>query len=131
MIIAKARIPTQEFSSDVKDKPEVSNRFEIETRINHSNEINKARINPKKSNIIATKTTSGEVYLFNYHKHPPKPLDTLCKPDHVLTGHSKEGYALCWSNLKENYLLSGADDNKVINLFLNFLFKINFGKFDK
>lgn len=117
MIIAKARIPTQENTSDVKDKSEANcannNRFEIETKINHTNEINKARINPKKSNIIATKTTSGEVYLFNYHKHPPKSSDNVCKPDHRLVGHSKEGYALNWSNLKENYLISGADDNKV------------------
>jgi histone-binding protein RBBP4 len=118
LIICKARIPTQEYTSDVKDKPDPNsannNRFEIETRINHTGEINKARINPKKSNIIATKTTSGEVYLFNYHKHPPKPTDNICKPDHKLVGHSKEGYALNWSNLKENYLISGADDNKVI-----------------
>ena len=131
LIIAKARIPTQEYSSDVKDttKPEPgsanpnNNRFEIETKINHSSEINKARINPKKSNIIATKTTSGEVYLFNYHKHPPKSSENVCKPDQKLVGHSKEGYALNWSNLKENYLISGADDNKVKKLFKKKLFK--------
>lgn len=128
LMIAKARIPTQEFNSDVKDKsePNVNNRFEIETKINHVNEINKARINPKKTNIIATKTTSGEVYLFNYHKHPPKPSDNICKPDYKLLGHSKEGYALHWSNLKSGYLLSGADDHKVLLFTINFYFCLGF-----
>jgi len=118
LMIAKARIPTQEYNSDVKDKSEANannNRFEVETKINHSGEINKARANPKKHNIIATKTTSGEVHLFNYHKHPPKPTDNVCKPDYKLVGHSKEGYAMHWSSLKVGYLLSGADDHKVIN----------------
>lgn len=129
-MIAKARLPTQEYNSDIKDKPESnsnSNRFEIETKINHLGEINKARINPKKTNIIATKTTSGEVHLFNYHKHPPKPTDNTCKPDYRLIGHSKEGYAINWSNLKSGYLISGADDHKVRNfLYFLYIFLISF-----
>lgn len=37
------------------------NRIEIETKIPHKGSVNRARYMPQKSNIIATKTESGEV----------------------------------------------------------------------
>jgi histone-binding protein RBBP4 len=116
----KVRLPNPEnFSSDVKENvseySRVENKIEIETRITHQGEVNKARCMPQqdKFNIIATKTPSGEVHIFNYHRHPPKPSDTVPRPDMRLLGHTKEGYGLNWSQLKEGYLLSGSDDHKV------------------
>lgn len=48
-------------------------RIEEELRINHLGEINRARYMPQQPNIIATKTISGDIYLFDYHKHPSVP----------------------------------------------------------
>ena len=64
-----------------------------------------------KSNIIATKCPNGKVHIFDYLKHPKKPVDLQVKPDMRLTGHTKEGFGLNWSPLKEGYLLSGSDDH--------------------
>jgi len=30
-----------------------------------------------------------------------------------LTGHKSEGYGLCWSTLKEGFLISGSDDSYI------------------
>lgn len=46
---------------------------------------------PQKFNVIATKTTSGEVHIFDYTQHPTKPENDIVKPQLRLTGHSKEG----------------------------------------
>jgi len=80
-------------------------------KINHEGEVNKARYMPQNSSIIATKTVTSSVYIFDYTKHPSKPsADGKCNPTLTLVGHKKEGYGLSWSNLKEGYLLSGSDD---------------------
>jgi len=83
-------------------------------KINHEGEVNKARHMPQNSTLIATKTVSAEVYVFDWTKHPSKPpSDGKCTPDIRLIGHKKEGYGLSWSPLKAGYLLSGADDTMV------------------
>lgn len=69
---------------------------------------------PQNPFIIATKTVSAEVYVFDYSKHPSKPpLDGACTPDLRLRGHSTEGYGLSWSNFKQGHLLSGSDDAQI------------------
>jgi histone-binding protein RBBP4 len=120
LLIMKARIPNVDsISSDTKDNTAISayykveNKIEIETRINHEGEVNKARVMPQKFNIIATKTPSGQVHIFDYYKHPLKPTDTISKPQIRLLGHIKEGYGLNWSAKREGYLISGSDDHKV------------------
>ena len=69
---------------------------------------------PQNSFLIATKTTGGEVHVFDYSKHEstPKP-GSPCKPDVRCYGHDKEGYGISWSPLEEGLLLSGSDDKKV------------------
>jgi hypothetical protein len=63
----------------------------IQTRI--ANKDARARYMPQKSNIIATKTAMGTVYVFDYTKHPSKPeSDGVCKPEFKLMGHKREGY---------------------------------------
>lgn len=42
----------------------------------HEGEVNRARYNPFKVNVIASKTVSGEVHIFDYTKHPTKPENT-------------------------------------------------------
>ena len=88
-------------------------RITIETQINHAGEVNKARYMPQGHNIIATKTNSGEVHIFDYFKHPTKPLNDEVKPDLRLLGHTREGFGLAWSPVNPGYLLSGSDDNLV------------------
>jgi histone-binding protein RBBP4 len=117
-MIMKVRLPNSDLISDVKDNKgysKVENKIEIETRINHSGEVNRARVMPQadKFNIIATKTASGEVHIFDYFKHGPKPTDSVVRPDMRLLGHTKEGYGLSWNPKKEGYLISGSDDNKI------------------
>ncbi|KAI5412538.1 hypothetical protein KIW84_057266, partial [Lathyrus oleraceus] len=69
---------------------------------------------PHNNFIIATKTISAEVYVFDYSKHPSKPpLDGSCNPDLRLRGHNTEGYGLSWSTFKQGHLLSGSDDAQI------------------
>ena len=76
-------------------------------------EVNKARIMPQNNNIIASKTVSGQIHIYDLNSHPAKPKDNLVKPEMRLGGHDNEGFGLSWSPLKDGFLLSGANDNKV------------------
>lgn len=51
----------------------VSGKIEIEIKINHEGEVNRARFMPQNPTIIATKTPSSDVLVFDYTKHPSKP----------------------------------------------------------
>lgn len=68
------------------------NRIDVETKILHEGEVNRARYMPQKPTIIATKTISGEVHVFNYLQHPaiPASLDQV-RPEVRLVGHTAEG----------------------------------------
>lgn len=128
LIIAKIYFPTATESKDESNTPimryndasiekysKIENSIEIEYKINHQGEINKARCMPQinKSSIIATKTTSGEIHIFDYKKHPKKPADMQVRPEMKLMGHTKEGFGLNWSKLREGYLISGSDDHRI------------------
>jgi histone-binding protein RBBP4 len=118
-MIVKVRLPVSETSSDVKEDNFFNNKsefkLEIEIKINHTGEVNKARSMPQKDkyNMIACKTVSGEIHIFDYFKHPSRPTDTIAKPELRLQGHTKEGFGLSWNPNKQGFLLSGSDDYKV------------------
>ena len=115
-MIMKAKLPVKDDTDkDIKDNGinKGESKIDIETKINHDGEVNKARPMPQQANIIATKTNKGEVHIFDYHKHPLKPVDNQVKPDLRLKGHISEGYGLSWNTLKPGYLLSGSTDSKV------------------
>ena len=76
-------------------------------------EINRARYMPQNPFIIATKSPSSTVFVFDYSKHSSFPADNICKPQHKCLGHELEGYGLCWSPHKSGNLLSGSDDSLV------------------
>ena len=88
-------------------------RIQVELQINHQGEVNKARYMPQSHRIIATKTTSGDVHIFDYFKHGVGPSTDEVKPQLVLLGHTREGYGLDWNPLRGGLLLSGSDDCKV------------------
>ena len=75
-------------------------KIEIELKINHDGEVNRARYMPQNSSLIATKSPSAEVLIFNYSKLANLPKEHLMSmsadacPEIRLLGHTKEGYGL-------------------------------------
>ena len=98
----------------IEDYAKFENKIEIETKIRHDGEVNKAKASPHKFNLIATQTNKGEIHIFDYYKFPPKPKDeTISEPTKRLKFHTNIGYGLSWSNFEANYLLSGSYDRTV------------------
>lgn len=56
----------------------VTGKIETEIKINHEGEVNRARYMPQNPCIIATKTPSADVLVFDYTKHPSKPGGSDC-----------------------------------------------------
>lgn len=57
----------------------VTGKIEIEIKINHEGEVNRARYMPQNPCIIATKTPTSDVLVFDYTKHPSKPGTYMTK----------------------------------------------------
>ncbi|CAI2369734.1 unnamed protein product [Moneuplotes crassus] len=124
--VMKAKLPTDEarqsnaeYEDNGNDANGIGqgserNRIETELKINHNGEINRARYMPQEPNIIATKTVTGNINIFDYYKHPNIPVDREEKPQLVLKGHDKEGYGIDWNEKSKGLLLSGADDNNIL-----------------
>lgn len=123
LLIGEVTLPLEDAAVDTRKYDEAkgevggfggsSERIEIVMKINHEGEVNKARYMPQNLSVIATKTVTSEVYVFDYTKHPSKPTDGKCNPNLILSGHQKEGYGLSWNPLKPGYLLSGSFDNLI------------------
>ncbi len=80
-------------------------------KINHDGEVNRARYMPQNPYLIATKSPSADVYVFDWSKHPSRPVaDGSFMPNMVLKGHTKEVRALppTLSRQHLNWLLSRA-----------------------
>ena len=90
--------------------PKVENKIEISLKINHDREVTRARMMPKQENIIATKSHTSNVYIYDLKKHTSK---STLNAQLVLTGHNKEGKGLSWSSNKSGVLASGSHDNLV------------------
>lgn len=67
------------FSSEFGGFGSVSGKIEIEIKINHEGEVNRARYMPQNPCIIATKTPTCDVLVFDYTKHPSKPGQDYCQ----------------------------------------------------
>lgn len=124
LMIAELQLP-QNDDDVVEEKGEevgggygrLSGEFQIIQRIIHDGEVNRCRYMPQNANIIATKTNSCEVFVFDKSHHPSKPdQNGKCDPDLRLLGHTKEGYGLSWNPHIRGHLVSGSDD-KVICLW--------------
>ena len=93
-------------------------KIETKQKVNMDGEVHRARCMPQNSSVVAVKSPSQNVYLFNLDGRPAVPAvdDTGCSPDSLLTGHSSEGWALCWSphDAYAGHLLSGSDDKLVL-----------------
>lgn len=87
--------------------------FKIIQKINHPQEVNKARYQPQNPDIIASLCVSGKVLIFDRTKHPLQPKDDTIKFEAELVGHEREGFGLSWSPLKEGHLVTGNEDTTV------------------
>ncbi|KAG8765597.1 Histone acetyltransferase type B subunit 2 [Ceratobasidium sp. 428] len=93
-------------------------RIQIVQRIPHEGEINRARYCPQNPDLLATKSVSGRVFVFDRTKHASEPevqSGAECRPDITLTGQSMEGYGLAWCpvNAWEGHVLSSGEDTTV------------------
>ncbi|CAJ0962731.1 unnamed protein product, partial [Mesorhabditis belari] len=124
LVIAKLLLPTDDaqFDGSKYDSERneyggfgaVTGKIEHEIRINHDGEVNRARYMPQNPHIIATKSPSADVFVFDYTRHPANPTnDGQCKPQLILRGHSREGYGLSWNPNVMGNLLSASDDTTV------------------
>lgn len=124
VMVATVQLPEEDTPVDVRkydDTKDVGGfgtgkdgKIKVIIKMNHDGEVNRARYMPQKPSVIATKTASAEVLIFDYEKHPSTPPPgSVCDPQLRLKGHTKEGYGLSWSEKKEGHLLSGSDDGIV------------------
>lgn len=124
LMLAEVHLPLEDSELDARqyddERGEVGGfggahgKVHITQSINHDGEVNRARYMPQDKFVIATKTISADVYVFDYSKHPSKPpTNGACKPDLVLKGHKTEGYGLAWSPFLTGHLLSGSDDAQI------------------
>jgi WD40 repeat protein len=87
-------------------------KVDYKMKIQHQGEVNRARYMPQNHFMVATRGPSPEVFVFDRSKLPSKPEPgSVFSPQIVCCGHTKEGYGLAWSKLKEGYLLSGSEDS--------------------
>lgn len=125
LMLAEVQLPVEDAETDARqfydeDRGEYggfgasSGKVQVVQQIHHDGEVNRARYMPQNPYLIATKTVSAEVFVFDYTKHPSKPSpDNGCRPDLRLRGHKTEGYGLSWSPFQQGHLLSGSDDAQI------------------
>ena len=123
VILMKVKLPLEDTEIDVRKYDDengelggfggVDSKINMHIRINHEGDVNRARYMPQNSNLIGTKSSNNDVYIFDISKHPSVPKDANFHPDIILNGHSEEGYGLSFSTLKSGWLLSGSDDNVI------------------
>ena len=98
----------------IDEYAKIDKKIEIEKKIRHDGEVNKAKASPIKNNIIAAQSNSGDINLYDYLTFPTEPKDDkIQEPTKKLKYHTKLGYALSWSLFDNNYLLSGSYDGSV------------------
>ncbi|KAL3868843.1 hypothetical protein ACJMK2_041600 [Sinanodonta woodiana] len=89
-------------------------KYETEIKISHKGNVNKACYMPQNHDIIATKTSSKDVLVFDITKHSAKADPSVkCNPELKLKGHQKEGHGLSWNQNINGYLLSASDDHNI------------------
>ncbi|ELW48732.1 Histone-binding protein RBBP7 [Tupaia chinensis] len=127
LVVARVHIPNDDAQFDAShcdsDKGEfggfgsVTGKIKCEIKINHEGEVNRARYMPQNPHIIATKTPSSDVLVFDYTKHPAKPgpkEGKIVDAKAIFTGHSAVVEDVAWHLLHESLFGSVADDQKLM-----------------
>eukprot|EP00118_Oscarella_pearsei_P025908 m.309017 g.309017 ORF g.309017 m.309017 type:complete len:425 (+) comp45284_c0_seq1:71-1345(+) len=124
LVIGSVHLPNDDAPFDAshydQDKGEfggfgsMTGKINIDIKINHEGEVNRARYMPQNPYIIGTKTPGSDVLIFDISKHPSKPDPSgISNPQLRLKGHTKEGYGLSWNFEEQGLLLSSSDDNTI------------------
>jgi histone-binding protein RBBP4 len=88
--------------------------FDIQQRIVHDGEVNKARLQPSdRTTLIATTGVAGQVAIFDWTKHPNLPTSDEARPDMLLIGHESEGWGLNWDPFEDSRLVTASTDQTV------------------
>lgn len=126
LLVAGIRMPTCALSSACTNERDLltaseykeehamnpSKRIEIENRLNHDGEVNRARYMPQNSKLVATKSPSGNVYIYD-HTRNFSANNSQVHYELRLRGHTREGYGLSWNVNKCGYLLSASEDSTI------------------
>lgn len=81
------------YSGSVTDEKDNETFIKITQKIIHDGEVNRARYQIENPDMIATKSRTGDVYLFDRTKFDAMPNENdKFNPTLRLTGHDKEGY---------------------------------------
>ncbi|KAG6813241.1 Histone acetyltransferase type B subunit 2 [Tricholoma furcatifolium] len=95
-------------------------RIQVIQKINHAGEVNRARYMPQNPDLIATKTITGEVFVFDRTKHSSEPeRGGQCKPDIRLIGQNREGFGLAWNPNTSGHILAASEDMTVCHWDIN------------
>ena len=91
--------------SDGSESAAARTRVKIEKRFPHDGEVNRARHCWGNTNLVATKSPSGKVYIYDISKESGSGHVSVCE------GHKEEGYGLEWSRLgdKDEVISAGND----------------------
>ena len=97
LLIADVSVPGPDAEIDQRMKDENGNEIVDKTpsinythRILHDGEVNRARYMPQNSKIIATKSPSKTVFVYNYENHPEIPTSNKTQADHECHGHTAD-----------------------------------------
>lgn len=123
LMVAETKLPSPETElvakayddgdGDVGGFGATPEKIRIVTKIAHDGEVNKARYMPQNPSLIATKSPTANVYVFDTTKHTDVNASAEFNPQLTCEGHSAEGFGLSWSPHTAGMLLSGSDDHVV------------------
>jgi len=85
-------------------------KFQVQIRIPHDGDVNRARFNPYDELIIASRMANGQLGVFNYGRHTESPKTDECQPHLLGTAHTAEGFGLDWDPFSNGRLLTCAED---------------------
>lgn len=105
--ILSVTIPDNIFSDDESYDVKVN----VDQQIRVEDDVNRARMNPKMVNILAARSDSEDIHIFDYTKH--LSMETSFMPELILKGHEKGGYGLSWNNINKNILGTSGEDGLV------------------
>lgn len=125
MQIAEVEIPTNvtpnadeydeergEIGGYGKAKDVAAIKFNIVQKIDHPDEVNKARYQPQNPDLIATFCVDGRILIFDRTKHSSQPTGKV-NAQLECHGHKAEGFGLSWNPHDAGCLASGSEDRTV------------------
>jgi WD40 repeat protein len=89
----------------------LSEKFKVEASIEHNGKINIARYMPQITNIVATQSSTGSIYIFDSLRQSTN--NEQFNPELTLAGQKKEGDGLSWNGKDKGKLLGSSRDGLI------------------